>query len=686
MIRENEMKRLLILAVAVFVAGKAISLAAADARVRPNFLFIYTDDQRYDAMGVVQKEQGAQGRFPWFQTPNMDRLATEGVRFRNAFVVNSLCAPSRAVNLTGRYNHFNGIASNFRPFPLDNVTHATLLRRAGYATGYIGKWHMDSQRERPGFDFHASFLGHARYVDPVIVVQGKDTPSSGWVDDLSTRYAIDFMRQQQGSGKPWSLVVGFKSPHGPCEPPLRAKQRFAGEQARAVPNLNSRAPYMGNRAKPPAPAVPGETVPVNLDYFRCISAADDCLGELLDALDEMKIADNTVVIYTSDNGYYLGEHGLGDKRSAYDESLRVPFLVRFPNLPGFKRGQVVDEMVLNLDLAPSLLDMAGETVPAEMQGRSWRPLLAGENVAWRESWFYEYFAEKQVNSRVPDITAVRTKDAKLIRYPGHDEWTELFDLKADPFETRNLYSSAAKTDLQTRLEAEHDRLAKELGYRVPDYVDRPAWWGLPDGPDTKPDARPALKLDFDFSQPAGSRIADRSEFHNDGRIVNGRIGAGREGRPALQLDGSGYVEVPNSPSLNPAGKPWTIEVTVRPERPDGVIVARGGRSHGYAIWLKDGKPMFTVVTDGKATTVAGPQAFTDWTTLVGIITIEPKAVLYVDGHQAGAAALADFIAADPNDLMQIGADLGSPLLEAPPPKFAGQIERLKIYSGQADSR
>ena len=156
---------------------------------------------------------------------------------------------------------------------------------------------------------------------------------------------------------------------------------------------------------------------MNLDYFRCISAADDCLGRLLDALDELGFAQNTVVIYTSDNGYYLGEHGLGDKRSAYDESLRVPLLVRDPSLGAKARGRVVNEMVLNLDLAQTLLDFAGVPAPRTMQGRSWRPLLTGDRVRWRQSWFYEYFAENQKNSRVPDITAVRTADAKLIKIP-----------------------------------------------------------------------------------------------------------------------------------------------------------------------------------------------------------------------------------------------------------------------------
>jgi len=215
-----------------------------------------------------------------------------------------------------------------------------------------------------------------------------------------------------------------------------------------------------------------------------------------------------VVIYTSDNGFYLGEHGLGDKRSAYDESLRVPFLVRYPALGAAARGRVVEEMVLNLDLAQTLLDFAGVSAPADMQGRSWRPLLTQSVGDWRKSWFYEYFAENQRNSRVPDITAVRTATAKLIKYPGHDDWTELFDLKDDPYELNNLFQNSAHAALRAELLAAHDRLAKEVGYRVPEYVDRPPWWGKPGGPDWIPDHKPGLRQLLDvFEAKQASVVA-----------------------------------------------------------------------------------------------------------------------------------------------------------------------------------
>ena len=655
-------------------------MAAQAADNKPNLLFIYTDDQRYDALGATLREQSERARFPWFKTPNMDRLAAEGVRFRNAFVVNSLCAPSRAVNLTGRYSHFNGIASNFRPFPPENVTHATLLRAAGYTTGYVGKWHMDSQRERPGFDWHASFIGHARYVDSPFVVQGADKATKGWIDDISTDYAIEFLHKQKGGAKPWSLVVGFKSPHGPFEPPERAKDRFAGELARAVPNLQTPVPYLpGLALKAKSASVADDKVSVNLNYFRCISAADDCLGRLLDALDKLDFAQNTVVIYTSDNGFYLGEHGLGDKRSAYDESLRVPFLVRYPALGAAAKGRVVNAMVLNLDLAPSLLDFAGLPAPKEMQGRSWRPLLTGEPADWRQAWFYEYFAEKQRNSRVPDITAVRTAAAKLIKYIGHDDWTELFDLKADPYETHNLYREPAHAALRARLEAEHARLAREVGYRVPDYVDRPDWWGKTDASSNAP---PEVRLEFTFEKDSGQRITDSSGKNNHGTARGTTVAKGRDSHAARAFDGASFIEVPKSPSLNPADSAWTVEAVVKLAKPDGVILARGGKSQGYALWLKQGRPSFTVVIGNKPHTVTAVEAVADWATLTGVITTQHKIALYVNGRLTGRAPLPDFIESDPHDTMQIGADQGSPVLDPVPPKFSGLIERVTLVRGE----
>ncbi len=453
-----------------------LPLAACAAERKPNFLFIYTDDQRWDAMGVVQREQGERARFPWFQTPNMDRLASEGVRFRNAFVTLPLCAPSRAAFLTGRYNHLNGIANNRTPFPTNNVTHASLMRAAGYATAYIGKWHMDAQSgQRPGFDYSASFIGQGRYWNCPFEINGKPTPTTGWVDDVATDYAIRFIEDHRD--QPFSVVVGFKACHGPWQPPDRAKDRFPDAPARPVPNLGLQAIY---RSATPAPTnqAKGTAANSNPNYFRCISAADDNLGRLLKTLDDLGLAQDTVVVFASDNGFYKGEHGLGDKRSAYDESLRIPLLLRYPRL--IAKAKVLDKMVLNIDLAPTFLDLAGLPVPSQMQGRSWRPLLAGQPADWRKSFLAEYFLENAFPG-TPTLVGVRTADAKLVKYPGHSEWTELFDLARDPYETKNLAADPASKPLLAKMQAEFDQQVKLTQYVIPDYADKPADVNQPAG-------------------------------------------------------------------------------------------------------------------------------------------------------------------------------------------------------------
>jgi arylsulfatase A-like enzyme len=453
------------LAAALAALGLGRSAPAQERTPRPNFILIYTDDQRWDAMSVVQKEQSDKARFPWFKAPNMDRLAAEGIRFRNAFAVNSLCSPSRSCFLTGQYSHINGVMNNGTPLPATNVTHATLLKQAGYATGYFGKFHHDGQKERPGFDEFASFIGQGKYEDCPFNVNGEIKPSQGWVDDVTTDYAIDFLKRHKDG--PFDMVIGFKSPHDNRMPPPRAQDRFDGEKPRPAPNMSAAPPFRKN-VKPNIGDTGGGKDNKGrgggmLNYFRCISGADDCLGKLLDAIDELGLAGNTVVLFTSDNGYYLGEHSLGDKRSAYDESMRIPMIVRYPKLAG--KSQVRDEMVLNIDWAPTILDLAGVAVPETMQGKSWKPLMENKLGDWRNSFFYEYFFEKPFNT--PTLSAVRTGTAKLIKYPGHDEWTELFDLSADPYEMKNLFGDESAKPLRQIMEAEYEKEAKAVRYSPP---------------------------------------------------------------------------------------------------------------------------------------------------------------------------------------------------------------------------
>jgi arylsulfatase A-like enzyme len=455
----------------LLLAGLASLASAADRK--PNFVYVFTDDQRWDALGVVQKEQGEKGRFPWLKTPHLDRLANEGLRFRNAFVVNSLCAPSRASLVTGQYGHVNGVTNNHTPHPEGNLSVATLLRPAGYVSGYFGKWHHGSQSgKRPGFDTSVSFVGQGVYFDCPVEVDGVKTPSKGFVDDVTTEYAANFIKANMD--KPFLMILGLKTCHGPFTPPPRHAQAYDGALARNVPNYGVPAIYAPvgpNGAK--GKRTDAKEVPTNLGMFRGINGVDDNVGKLLKTLDELGLTEDTVFVFSSDNGYYLGEHNLGDKRTAYEESLRIPMLVRYPR--GVKAGRTDDRMVLNIDPAATFLDLAGQPVPAAMHGRSWKPLLEEKSADWRGSFFYCYFYEKGFGS--PMTTAVRTADAKLIKYPGHEEWTEVFDLKADPYELKNLAADPAYADLRHKLEAEYVRQAKAIDFAIPEFADKPSAGG-----------------------------------------------------------------------------------------------------------------------------------------------------------------------------------------------------------------
>jgi arylsulfatase A-like enzyme len=645
------------------------------AAPRPNFLFIYTDDQRYDAMGVAQREEGERARFPWFKTPNMDRLAAEGVRFRNAFATSSLCSPSRAAFLTGRYNHLNGVVNNHTPFPTDSVTHATVLRAAGYRTGYVGKWHMGNQRgQRPGFDFSASYIAHGRYEDCPFELNGVSQPTKGWVDDVSTDFGIEFMRTNKSN--PFLLVVGFKSPHGPRTPPDRWKKAFAGEVCRPAVNKDAKPAYLAASGKAGVSEA-ADASEDRLNYFRCIAAADENLGRLLAALDQFGLADNTMVIYGSDNGYYLGDHGLGDKRSAYEESIRIPLLLRYPKLE--HKGVVVDEPVLNIDLAPTFIQYAGLRPPKEMQGQSWRPLLErkspGTPPSWRSAFFYEYFFER--GFAVPTLFAVRTDTAKLIKYQNHEEWTEVFDLAHDPYELKNLCGEPAAAGLRASLNAEFDRQKQAAAFVFP----------AADADTTPvPQAQPlsAWVLDYHFDKDEGDRVMDASGKNNHGKANSIPLTQGREGHQARRFDGQGCIEVPKSSSLNPAACNWTMEVVFKADAPEGIVLAYGGANFGYCLTLEDGRPVFTVVGQKQQSRVAAAEKVTgQWTTVRA--EIAPEAVtLKLNDASPVSAPLKGAISKEPKEPLQIGDDLGTPVLkENKPPAFRGLIESVRIYSGKA---
>jgi arylsulfatase A-like enzyme len=436
---------------------------------RPNIVFLYADDWRWDCLGVVQREQGDKARFPWLETPHLDRLAAEGMRFRNSFVVISLCSPGRACVLTSRYSHLNGIIGNSQPLPPAAPNFAKQLQQAGYATAYCGKYHLDNQQVRPGFDHVASFIGQGKYWDCPILFHGKLTPTQGWIDDVSTEYAIKFLDEQKEKAQPFFLWLGFKSPHGPRggeNLPERFRGLYADAESRDVPNLDVPAIFnVETQRKAGQAAKKNRGYPGHRAYMQHITAIDEEIGRVVDALEKNGQWENTIVIVASDNGYYLGEHGLGDKRSAYDESLRVPLLIRLPGDES-PHGTTCDAMALNIDYAPTILDFAGAQPLPDAQGHSLRQLASGKVPdEWQSSFFYEYFKEPQYLS--PTVLAVRTTTHKLITYPGHEEWTEVFDLANDPYETQNLVSDAG---LKKQLQDVFDARSKAVAFRMPELL------------------------------------------------------------------------------------------------------------------------------------------------------------------------------------------------------------------------
>jgi N-acetylglucosamine-6-sulfatase len=656
------------------------TLAARQSSDRPNFVFIFTDDQRWDAMSCMGH--------PFLRTPNMDRLAREGVRFANAFVVNSLCSPSRACFLTGVYSHTHGVVSNdVNDYDPNLPTYPLLLRQAGYQTAYVGKFHQAPKSDpRPGFDYWLSFRGQGIYNDPELNENGRTFKAEGYMTDLLTDAAVRWLRQPRAA--PFCLTLAHKASHGPFTPAARHANAFpdgkipkpasfdddlhdkpAWQRAAVVRGVG-RKQVEANRDKPVPAAIPpaewGARGSAYLNYFRTLLAVDESIGRVLETLQEIGRLDNTVVVFASDNGFFMGEHHQGDKRQMYEESIRIPLLVRYPRM--VKAGTVNDGMVLNIDVAPTFVDLAGVEIPATMQGRSLRPLLAGEEVPWRNEFLYEYFREAAFPG-IPTMVGIRTRRHSYVRYPEIQDSDELYDLEADPHQMRNLAQDPKHAETLAGLRRDLERLMKETGYRKP----------MP----KQAQRANAFVLVFDFSKDEGDRVVDSSGSGNHGTATGAPIAEGRNSRKARRFDSKGRIEVPKSATLDCSRGPWTVEAVVRSDQPDGVVLARGGQSLGYALYLEDGRPMFTVRTEGEPVTVAGKESIVGkWTHLAAVIGQDLRVALYVNGRSVGSEKLPGFLARDPFEAMQIGADMGSQVVAYKRRGgFAGLIESVRIFSG-----
>jgi len=464
------------------LTGAAASLprlAIAQPR-RPNILFVMTDDQRWDAMSCAGNRI--------LRTPNMDRLAAGGVRFTQAFVTNALCGPSRACVLTGLYSHAHGVMTNgdgpdFREQPglrAGQVTFPLLLQQAGYYTAVVGKWHI---RTNPvGFDQWCILPGQGQYLNPEMIVNGARVRFRGHCEDVVGDQALEALRARPRE-KPFCLLLHFKAPHRPWQPDARFDRRFDGvtipEPASFNEDLRRRPAAVANSdlliADMPDfaqrgvnPNLPREkrkhlNFQVFLkNYYRVLLGVDDNLGRVLDHLDEEGLAENTLVIYTGDNGFFLGEHGMFDKRLMYEPSIRVPMLVRYPAAIG--PAQVhVNHLVINNDVAPTALDYAGVPIPAHMNGhsRSWKALFEGRD-PWRQSFLYEYFEYPGVHC-AGKCRGVRTRDWKYIHYWEKPEAHELFHVEEDPDDQKNLAADPAHRARLAEMQKELERLRDETG-------------------------------------------------------------------------------------------------------------------------------------------------------------------------------------------------------------------------------
>ncbi|WP_238402852.1 sulfatase [Paenibacillus mesophilus] len=455
---------------------------------RPNILFIMSDDHAAHAMSCYGSRIN--------RTPNIDRVAEEGMRFDHCFCTNSICAPSRAAILTGVYNHINGVRTLSDRFDGSQQTMPKLLQQHGYQTAIVGKWHLGhgGESDPTGFDYWDILPGQGDYHNPAFIRGGEKRVVNGYATDIITDLSIDWIRNRD-KDRPFFLMCHHKAPHRPWIPDEKHARLYEDVE---IPEPETFNDDYSNRASAAAAAemrIDRDLTKKDLkidppehltgaalkswkyqryikDYLRCIASVDDNVGRMLDYLDEEGLADDTIVVYTSDQGFFLGDHGWYDKRFMYEESLRMPFIIRYPR--HIRPGSVDRHMVLNTDFAPTFLDYAGIPVPEEMQGRSFRQIVEGERPEqWRTSMYYRYWMHMSEHA-VYAHYGIRTEQYKLIYYyadalgtkgstddPKPPEW-ELFDLKKDPYEMINVYDDPDYARVVELLEKELYRLQEEV--------------------------------------------------------------------------------------------------------------------------------------------------------------------------------------------------------------------------------
>jgi len=424
---------------AALAVQRSAQAAARRGTTRRNIVFILSDDHRYDALSMLGH--------PFLKTPRFDALAQNGILCENAFVTTSLCAPSRASILTGQYTHRHEVIGNGPALKPGTATFPQELQKGGYETAFIGKWHMGRTNDdpRPGFDHWVSFRGQGTYFNPTLNIDGERAKREGYISDLLTDYAVEFVRRPHG--KPFCLYLSHKAVHADFLPAPRHRGAYAGKK---YPHPASMADTEENyRGKPDWVRTQRNSwhgvdgmynKSTDFDtfvkpYAETVLGLDDSVGRVVDVLRDEGILESTLIIYASDNGFLFGEHGLIDKRTMYEPSIRIPLIVHCPEL--FPGGQRRKEIMLNIDFAPTILETAGVPIPDSVQGSSFLGLLQGKTTEWRNDFLYEYFWEAAF-PQTPTVIGVRGERYKLITYHGVWDKYEMYDLVDDPDEMNNL--------------------------------------------------------------------------------------------------------------------------------------------------------------------------------------------------------------------------------------------------------
>jgi arylsulfatase A-like enzyme len=462
-----------------FLASLSILWSIASAASRPNVLFILCDDLRPDALGCYGSRH--------VKTPHIDRLAREGVRFANTFCTTSLCSPSRASILSGLYAHTHGVTNNFTEYPATMPSFPGILHDSGYATAYFGKYHMgeDNDEPRPGFDVFVTHKGQGKYFDTEWNLNGKGRKViPGYYTTVVTDLALDWLKQQK-SGKPWCAFIGHKAPHSFYTPepkyehsfdnvrvsypatafqledkPAWIKQRLHTWHGIYGPLFEWRKKFPDDR-----PEAVKDFENMVHGYWGTVLSVDDSVARLRAWLEETGQLDNTLVVFMGDNGLLEGEHGMVDKRTAHEASLRIPAVARYPSALG--HGKVIQQQVLTVDIAPTVLELCGAPVLPKSHGKSWLKLVSEGDPEWRSAWFYHYNYEKQF-PYTPNVRAIRTDRWKYIHYPHGDgspdrHMAELYDLQADPGETKNLITRPELATTVAELQAQLAKLMRDTG-------------------------------------------------------------------------------------------------------------------------------------------------------------------------------------------------------------------------------